>query len=332
MKLERARELYSDYAEGALSPDFKLALDQHFQSDPSAKEDFFLFSEVLNTLNVPVEDLLDVPHGFRAQIMAQVTAQAQQPTSKKTLRQMVAALFPSRDRTVTGGLLVGCAALAVAGIFIFANPISGPKPACVGPCIGTTNDSPAITVRTSTTTQDDGTLQHIVKVQLSADIPNATVTADLLPHVADLMDTDLRGKEAVTALNQPVQLTGGKELDIPVTVASDLPADSALTVYVDVKDATGKDLGSQVVFEPVDPNAAIQPITTSPSGYFDALQQIAGHDKVTIIADAGSEPKADVSTWIPRLPAEDAIRALLAGVAKRTLHKIDNTTFEIVTQ
>ena len=44
MKTERARELYSDYAEGVLSPALAQALEQHFASEPDARADYDQFT------------------------------------------------------------------------------------------------------------------------------------------------------------------------------------------------------------------------------------------------------------------------------------------------
>ena len=69
MKLERAQELYSDYAEGVLSPALTQALEQHFDADPAAQDDYARFRRVYVLLEQPFAEELEVPAGFRAHIL-----------------------------------------------------------------------------------------------------------------------------------------------------------------------------------------------------------------------------------------------------------------------
>ena len=71
MKLERAQELYSDYAEDALTPALRLALEQHFDADPAARADYDRFARMYSLMERPGEEV-EVPLGFRARILEKV--------------------------------------------------------------------------------------------------------------------------------------------------------------------------------------------------------------------------------------------------------------------
>ena len=69
MKTERARELYTEYAEGTLSPALSQALEQHFEADPDARADYEQFQQVFALLDEPLSDEVEVPLGFRAKVL-----------------------------------------------------------------------------------------------------------------------------------------------------------------------------------------------------------------------------------------------------------------------
>ena len=75
MKPERAQELYSDYAEGTLTPALRQALEQHFEADPAARADYAQFSQVYALLEQPLGEELEAPLGFRAKILERAAEQ-----------------------------------------------------------------------------------------------------------------------------------------------------------------------------------------------------------------------------------------------------------------
>jgi len=74
MKLERGQELYSEYRDGSLSPAMRMALEQHFQTDDSARADYDNFARAMSLLENTSFEELEAPHGFRASVMERVAA------------------------------------------------------------------------------------------------------------------------------------------------------------------------------------------------------------------------------------------------------------------
>ena len=113
MKPERAEELYSDYAEGTLTPALRQALEQHFEADPSARADYARFAQIYTFLEQPLEDEAEVPLGFRAKILERVAAQQTQRETTwnqrlaDTVRRLVLVVpaAPSGGRGIGGS---GC--------------------------------------------------------------------------------------------------------------------------------------------------------------------------------------------------------------------------------
>ena len=120
MKLERAQELYTDYAEGTLSPSLRLALEQHWAADPAARADFDRFRQMLALLDAGEAPVIEVPLGFRARVleMAAQEKSARENTPARRAFLTVTGFFRAPGpRRATGGALAALAAAAVVGVF-----------------------------------------------------------------------------------------------------------------------------------------------------------------------------------------------------------------------
>ena len=137
MKLERAQELYSDYAEGALTPALQMALEQHFEADPAARADYDQFALIYALLEQPAMQEQEAPLGFRAKILERASLeQAKRETTFTTRAAMTfTGLFSAvPHRRATGGALAALAAvILVSFLFFHPSPPTGVNPSTFGP-------------------------------------------------------------------------------------------------------------------------------------------------------------------------------------------------------
>src|SRR5258708_21069721 len=127
MKIERAQEIYSDYEEGSLSPAMKLAIEQHFQADPSAKRDYDDFSRVFELLSEVSPLDVEVPHGFRAKVMQRAaieSVQRQKAVSNSFGEKFRNLFLQPRRREATGVVAAVLAVAIVIGVFL--KPVQHP--------------------------------------------------------------------------------------------------------------------------------------------------------------------------------------------------------------
>ncbi len=323
MKLERARELYSDYAEGTLTPAMRLALEQHWEADSSARADYDQFAQVFALLGAPAQDEVAVPLGFRAKVLELASIEAarrEAQPSRRAARSFTDWLGTlTGRRRATGGALAALAALAVGGVFLHTVNGHGPTVTNLGPSFPRTTSSLAPTVvhGVSTATGTDGNLYHVIHVHLPPGVPRASVMAYVITSTDQIADPAVRAQQAMPALKQPQELTNGEELQIPIALLRNAPAGTTLNLLVQwTPDDPAQAPGAQVIFTPVQaPGAASAPVSFSDSGnLYDALQDIASADNVTVIADAASAPTATVTDAPAGSATPDALKAVAAQV------------------
>jgi hypothetical protein len=72
MTRDKAREFFSDYAEGTLDAGLKLAFERALQDDARLAEEFSQFKSVLKALEGGSSNSVDVPHDLHDNIMARI--------------------------------------------------------------------------------------------------------------------------------------------------------------------------------------------------------------------------------------------------------------------
>ncbi len=229
MKLERAQELYSDYAEGALTPALKLALEQHFEADAAARADYDQFARVYSLLEQPAMQELEAPLGFRAKILER--ASLEQAKRESTLTQRATNTFAGwfsavPHRRATGGALAALAMVVLLGVVLFPRPQivpTGPRPevTCLyGPC-GSTSVTPEMIQNVDTQVGQDNNNYHQFHLHLPATIPAATVNAYVVTATEQITDPAHLG-EATPALKDQ-HLTNHQGVAIPIAAGAGAP-------------------------------------------------------------------------------------------------------------
>ena len=334
MKLERAQELYSDYAEGTLAPALRQALEQHLEADPSARADYARFARVYTLLEQPLEAEVDVPTGFRAKILEQVASeQARRETTFSTRAAgTVTGWFSTvPHRRATGGALAGLVAVLV-GVF-FVHPVphgTGPTPdaGCFAlPCgPGTTLPAdPAVIEKVDTQVGQDNNTYHMFHLHLPPNVPAATVNAYVVTATNQITDP-AHLSEATPALKAQ-HLTDQQGVQIPIAPLQAAPAGATLNLLVQwTPDDPGSEAGSEVVFTPF---GAANPASAAPANanFLDAMQAVAAHYGATVVVDTDAVPTqtftGDFSASGAAAPLQTMAAA--AGYAVQTLP--DNTFY-----
>ncbi|MDQ2686454.1 MAG: hypothetical protein M3Y28_01145 [Armatimonadota bacterium] len=340
MKLERARELYSDYAEGALSPAFTQALEQHFEADPEARADFDQFLQVYSLLDAPeARAEVEVPLGFRAKVL-ELAAQEQARREAAPTRRAALTLtgwFSSwgHRRQATGGLLAAFVVAALAGVIIHGVNTGSESGTVESGLGGHLSALTTTTIRGVTSdTQADGSVRHLFQIHLPTKIPQANLTAYVVTATDQITDEAARLHDATPALSQPITLSNTQTMQIPVTLLQSPTAGHTLNLFVSwtPTDPT-LPTGRQIVFTPVGP-VGPSDATPDPTGthYYDALQSIAASYGVTVISDASA---ANVPVTAPA-PNEDAQTAL-NDIARQlddhhAVASLGDNTYQIYTQ
>lgn len=336
MKTERARELYSDYAEGLLSPAMRQALEQHLAADPDAQADYAQFQRVYQLVQTHQAPEVDVPLGFRAKVL-ELAAQAQaarELTPAHRAAQTMTGFFANvgRRRQMTGGLVAAFAVAGLAGVFIHSLGTNNKELGSLGP-------SPAIrlplsnapTVITGVTSQPgtDTNVYHMFHVHLPANVPKATLSAFVVTATNQITDPDIRAREATPALQQPMTLTNSEEMQIPVALLKQAPAGTTLNLLVSYTPADPRlPSGTQVVFTPVSSGNAASAPDANGSSFYDALQDVAADYGVTVIADAANTPNATVTDPAPGSTAQQALQNA-AGQVGYSVQKLNGTTYQL---
>ena len=330
MKPERAQELYSDYAEGTLAPALRQALDQHFDSDPSARADYARFARVYSLLEQPLEAEADVPPGFRAKILEQVAAGQARRETTFTTRQAGTApggwFSTAPRRRMTGGVLAGLAAAALIGVF-FAHPGHGPDE---GSIISTSSvpsspTDPAVIHNVDTQATPDGNTYHQFHLHLPPSVPAATVSAYVVTATQQITDP-AHLSEATPALKEHLDNSTGISIPIAATVAPPAGATLDLLVQWTPDDAT-REPGSEVVFTPY---GGADAATAAPANanFLDAMQAVASHYGATVVVDADAVPTQTVSGDFSASDAGTPLQAM-AKAAGYSVQTLPNNTFYV---
>jgi len=334
MKLERARELYSDYAEGTLTPAMKLALEQHFDADAEARADYEEFARIFAVLgdSAPVE--VEIPLGFRAKVMELATAEQQRRASApRSLGDAIREWFaPSGRRRLSGGVLAGAAALIVAGIVF--GPTMHPGVTSSATIFGTpgpvSDASPLMIQSVSTDDGADGNFYHYFHIHLPHDVQNAMVNAYVITSSDQITNASTRESDAHPALSAPMQLTNDVEMQIPVALAKRPDPGATLDMLVSWTSSNDPSRsGAQVVFTPfdvTDGGPATAPVANG--NFYDTLRGIASVYHVTVIADAKTAPTVTAAGWATGDDVSTALNTV-AGSVNYGVRKLNDTTYQV---
>jgi len=328
MKLERAQELYSDYSEGTLTPALKMALEQHFDADASARADYDQFAALYTLMEMPDAQEVEVPLGFRAKILERVSAeQAKRETS---LSQRAASTFTGwfsavPHRRATGGVFAALAAVALIGVLFFhqqmGNQFHGgfvpPSPAIV---------TPEMIQKVDTQVGTDSNNYHMFHLHLPATVPAATVNAYVVTATEQITDP-AHLSDATPALKDQ-HLTNHQGVQIPIAPQQTPPVGSTLNLLVQwTPDDPKQNSGSEVVFTPF---GAADPTMAAPANtnFLDAMQAVASHYGATVILEADAVPTEKVT---PDFTASDAATPLgtLAKSASFSIQSLPNNTYYV---
>lgn len=121
MNAEKARELFSEYREGSLSPALRSTLEQAMASDASVRRDYDQFDALLNDLESAATVEAELPFDLHDRIMARVDKSVFD--AKRTRK---ASWFSTYRTVLVGG--VACLALVTAVVSI-QNRAGGPSTA-----------------------------------------------------------------------------------------------------------------------------------------------------------------------------------------------------------
>ena len=323
MKLERAQELYSDYAEGALTPALRQALDQHFEADSSAQADYAKFSSVYALLEQPAGEELDVPLGFRAKVLERVTAQQTQHEVATTRPSWLSWFVPPAHRRATGGAFAALAVIVVAAVLV-THPS---KPDLDrGGMLPTLTAEPTTGLVQSVDMQA-GTSYHQFHLHLPPSIASATVNAYVITATEQITDPSHLADATPAVSGQ--RLTNRQGLQIPIAPVAAPPAGSTLNLLAQYKpDAAGQPAGAEAVFTPF---GAADPETPAPvnTSFLDGMQAVAARYGATIIVDVSSAPTQPVTASFagadPATPLADM--AVIAGYTVRKVSGSENTYY-----
>lgn len=312
MKLERARELYSDYAEESLSPALRLAMDQHFAAEPDARADYAEFTRLYSLLDTTEAETVEVPTGLRARILEKAAAEQARREADPAHRAALSLTGWFRSlgrRRATGGVLAALATCAVAGVVLMPHNTVKPGETQSGSMgIGIPFPLPAAintTLAGVTTRQQADGMQYTFLLHLPASVPSATVSAYVLTDNDQITEPDLLA-HATPALTAPQSLTNTESMQIPVTLLHPAAPGTTLNMLVQWTSAGTRAVQKQVIFTPTQPGAASPAPKPLPANadFYDTLQAIAADDGVTVIADATTAPTQSVSVPTGHSPAQ----------------------------
>ncbi len=331
MKLERAQELYSDYAEGSLTPALKMALEQHFEADAAARADYDQFARVYALLEMPAMQEQEAPLGFRAKILERVSLE--QAKRETTFTTRAATTFTGwfsavPHRRATGGALAALAAVVLLSVLFF-RPGPGPTPpvtpSCVyGPC-SSASVNPEMLQQVDTKVED-GNNYHYFHLHLPATVPSATVNAYVVTATEQITDPAHLSDATPALKNQ--HLDNHQGVAIPIAAAQATPAGSTLNLLVQwTPDDPKQDPGSEVVFTPF---GAASPATPAPSdaNFLDAMQAVAAHYGATVVLEADTVPTQTVSADFSAADAGTPL-GTLAKSANYAVQALPNNTYYV---
>jgi len=324
MKLERAQELYSDYAEGVLTPALRQALDQHFEADPSARADYARFSSVYALLEQPAGEELDVPLGFRAKILERATAQQTEREAVAARPSWLGWFVPPAHRRAAGGAFAALAVVAVAAVLVMHPSKPNVNDSGIGP---TFTEQSQVTGLVQSVDMQAGTNYHQFHLHLPATIASATVNAYVITATEQITDPSHLADATPAVSGQ--HLTNHQGLQIPIAPVAAPPAGSTLNLLAQYKpDAPSQAAGAEAVFTPF---GAADPATPAPvnTSFLDGMQAVAARYGATVIVDVSSAPTQPVTASFagtdPAAPLADMANA--AGYTVRKVSGSDNTYY-----
>lgn len=313
MKPERAQELYSDYAEGILSPALTQALEQHFEADVEARADYARFRRVYALLEQPFAEEQDVPAGFRAHILERTALEQARRDSTLSGRATgtVSGWFTTmpRRRALGGSLAALAAAAVLAAVVIHPAPPSGQGPNASSSAMFQIGQPPAAGIdppviqSVNSQAGTDGNNYRLFHLHLPASVPGATVNA----WTATGTTTDPSDLAAATPALQSQHLTSHQGVEIPIAPRETPAAGSTLNLLVQWTPDGASQPGSQVVFTPSGAANSAQPAPAN-APFLDAMQAVAAHYGVTVVVDASTVPSqlvtADFTGADPAVPLQ----------------------------
>ncbi len=332
MKPERAQELYSDYAEGVLAPALRQALDQHFETDPSARADYARFARVYALLEQPLGAEADVPPGFRAKILEQVAAgQSRRETTFTTHAPGAAPggwFSTVSHRRMTGGALTGLAAAVFLGVLFTHSTPKGPGfDTNINPITSSvaTPANAAVVQKVDTRMGGDSNNYHQFHLHLPPNVPAAAVTAYVVTGAEQVTDPAHLG-EATPVLKEHLDNSTGVSIPIAATVAP--PAGETLDLLVKwAPDDPSVASGSEVVYTPY---GAADAATAAPANadFLDAMQAVASHYGATVVVDVNAVPTQPVSDAFSAPDAATPLQAM-AKAAGYSVQTLSGNTFYV---
>jgi len=328
MKMERAQELYSDYAEDSLTPALRLALEQHFEAEPAARADYDRFARVFTLMERPVAEV-DVPLGFRAKVLEKV---AQEQAKRDTgFSQRVSDTFAgwfslAPRRRATGGVFAALAAVVIAG-FVILHPGHGTSDQSgLLPGHTTAAVMPEMLQKVDVQTRQDNNDYHTFHLHLPSSVPAATVSAYVVTATEQINDP-AHLNDATLAL--PAQhLTNRQGIQIPIAAAQATPAGSTLNLLVKwTPDDAKLAAGSEVIFTPF---GAADGATTAPvnADFLDAMQKVAAHYGVTVVLEADAVPTQTATADFSSANAATPL-ATLVGPAGYAVQALPGNTYYV---
>ena len=329
MKLERAQEIYSEYAEGTLTPALRLALEQHFAADPAARADYDAFARIFALLETPGGEDVEVPLGFRAKILERAAAeQGRRETTFNSLTPVPGGRWfqTAAYRRTLGGTFAAIAAVAVLGVMLFTHSTLKPRTDNSGMGFSipvTTTVSPEM-LQSIDTPPGQATASHLFHLHLPETVPAATVNAYVVTSIDQITDPS-RLADATHAMKD-LHLTNRQGVQIPIAPLQARPAGSTLDVLVNwTPDDTTQPAGSEAIFTPF---GAASPSSTAPinAGFLEAAQSVASHYGVTVVVEADAVP---TQTFSPDFSGTDPTAALtsLANAAGFKIQALQNSTY-----
>jgi hypothetical protein len=315
MKLERAQEIYSDYKEETLSPAMKLALEQHFEAESGAREDYDQFSQLFSMMSTATPEEVEVPNGFRASVMARVSQEASNRRKDTGILASLRDFFAQQRRREAFGIL---AAVLVVALAVAVRPVSHTlppiSPGAMGPNGPVAPPDPTTVIQGVDTEAASTVVNHNLRVHLPSNISSALVDVYVISATDQILDPAVRDRDA-TPVVKGQTLTNDESMVIPIGLAQPAPKGSTLNLLVEYTPAGSTVPGAQIVFTPLNPNDGITPSTAPPSNgnFFDSLQTIAAAYHTTIIADAASAPTTLVEPWSPGDDVDTALNTVASS-------------------
>jgi len=243
MKLERAQELYTEYKEGTLSPAMKLALEQHFEADLDAKQDYDDFACVFDLLAMAEVAEVEVPHGFRAKVLERAALESAKRTPSTGVLGALRDIFRQPRQLQTAFVLTSLAGVAVVSAVVVNNH---PRTQVVQSGMGGVPTAPSQTIidpsqsivdSVNARTDSTGAIYHDFVLHLPKGMKTGTVDAYAVSSTREIQNSDIRERQA----NQIVKgeaIAKDEDLTVPVTSVRNAPEGSTLNVVFDFQTTT----------------------------------------------------------------------------------------------